>query len=127
MPMVGGEAMAAWQVQGTAAQVVSRLRAAARRAGLALEVGPDQAQEGALCGWAFAGNGTGNPIGRMDVAEVRLSPAPGGGTAIDLRRVDGHVPSRFEKQLQHSEMKFRRPLIWSTFLVAARRLTSAAA
>ncbi len=127
MPMVGGEAAVSWRVMGTAAQVVACLRAAARRAGLALELGPDQAQEGALCGWAYAGNGTGTPIGRMDVAEVRLSPGPGAGTTVELRRVDGHVPSRFEKQLQHAEMKFRRPLMWSTFVVAARRLTAVAA
>ena len=125
--MAGGEAAVSWRVKGTAAQVVAHLRAAARRAGLALELGPDQAQAGALCGWAYAGNGTGNPIGRMDVADVRLSPVEGGATAVELRRVDGHVPSRFEKQLQHAEMAFRRPLIWSTFVAAARRLMQAAA
>ena len=69
---VGGDAAVSWRVHAPAAQVETRLRAAARRAGLALELGPDQVLAGALCGWAYAGNGTGNPIGRLDVAEVRL-------------------------------------------------------
>src|SRR5690242_11754565 len=92
-----------WRVIGAPAQVAACLKEAARAASLTLEVGEDRMRAGALCGWAYIGNASGTPAGRMEVAEVRLARADdalaGAQTAaVELRRVDGHIPSRFEKQ-----------------------------
>jgi hypothetical protein len=115
-----------WRVSGTPAQIAACIKDAARAVSLTLEIGEDQMRAGALCGWAYIGNASGTPAGRMEVAEVRLACADdtlAGDqmTAVELRRVDGHIPSRFEKQWNLHEVRFKRPVLWSRFAAEARR------
>lgn len=110
-----------WRVIGTPAQVAACIKDAARAVSLTLEIGEDQMRAGALCGWAYIGNASGTPAGRMEVAEVRLAYAGHDVTAVELRRVDGHIPSRFEKQWNLHEVRFKRPVLWSRFAAEARR------
>lgn len=102
-------------------EVVRRLDAAARQVALALELAPDQVLDGALAGWAYAGNASGTPAGRLDVAEVCVRQADAGRVVIELTRVAAPVPSRFEKQLHHHELTYKLPLLWSAFARAAQR------
>jgi hypothetical protein len=135
--MSGPTARVVWAVRATPAEVVAHLRAAARPLGIAVELGQDQAlfggasggtQEagGTLAGWLYTGNASGTPAGRMDVADVRLSPVAESQTLLELIRFGRPVPSRFEKQWSLHEVRFKAPLLWNSVLTATRlRLTAA--
>jgi hypothetical protein len=128
--MNGTTARAVWAVRATPSEVVAHLRAAARPLGISVEVGQDQAifdgVGGALAGWLYTGNATGTPAGRMDVAEVRLSPVAESQTLLELIRVDRPVPSRFEKQWSLHEVRFKAPLLWGALVAATHRRFAAA-
>ena len=135
--MSGTAARVVWAVRATPSEVVAHLCAAARPLGIALDLGQDQAlfdgagggtQEagGILAGWLYTGNASGTPAGRMDVADVRLSPAAESQTLLELIRVDRPVPSRFEKQWSLHEVRFKAPLLWGALVAAAHRRFTAA-
>lgn len=113
-------------MSATPPDLLEHLVAAARPLGLVVEVGPDHALDGALAGWVYTGNASGTPAGRLDVAEVRLSPAGHVRTRLVLTRVDLPVPSRFEKQWSLHEVRFKAPLLWGRLAATVRRRLAAA-